>query len=119
MGDQYANHARYESATLNMNLNVRKCTFFSFQMRLFDESWNSAGQLIYHDYSLESAVDNVIFAAPHQHGTNLKTEGIDYRGLAGFVGFSFRLALLSRFCSITAPTLPAAANPFNNEMLSL
>ena len=74
MGDQYANHARYESATPNTNLNVRKCTFFSFQMRLFNESWNSVGQLIYHDHSLKSAVDNVIFAALHQHGTNLKTK---------------------------------------------
>ena len=74
MGDQYANHARYESATLNMNLNVRKCTFFSFQMRLFNESWDPVGQLIYHDYSLESAVNNLIFAALNQHGTNLKTE---------------------------------------------
>ena len=105
MGDQYANHARYESATLNMNLNVRKCTFFSFQMRLFNESWDSVGQLIYHDYGLESAVDNVIFAAPRQHGTTSRRKNrlprLGWlRGL--FPSSGALVALLLDYCSNTS-----------------
>ena len=42
-----------------------KCTFFPFQMRLFNESGNFISQLIYHDNSLKSTLDDSILTAPN------------------------------------------------------
>lgn len=61
IGDQYVRHAGGKSV-LRAQWERHHRTFVTFEVRLIDEGRDSVGQLVYHDYSPEAAIDYFVLA---------------------------------------------------------